>query len=459
MRISNLLASLFVMGFASQAFGLAEESVDPKATPAKDPNAFATLPEGKTLPQGVMRARYVHSKVTGNGSSYDKDGNKLDAIVELNATGGAAVVEYGISDKLSLQVQFDFVGSFETNLKEDKLKASSAWANYMTAGYSANSTSTAKIRALETQTEAFTGSKITSKATFSAAALVAIAGEAVTNGACGTVSGTNQAEFIASCVANIKSGQKSTKAFTSAVAGQISADAGFGTVVSSVADATDAAIQAGVVSQVKPVAEKKGGIGMGDTTVGVLYEAMKMDNLAIAVAGGLRYPTSNRDRAANEKPTGRGLMEIGGRFNIDYTPIPTLAFAWQNQSEVMAAPGKYNWAGQSVTVSREGVRNVGFLMIKPSLAGLSESLSFLAPKAGIAYDYDSQERMKVGSGTEAATGARASERKYLVGLGISTFDYGIPVHIDVEYRKSVEGQNISAATDSLTTQLKAYYRF
>ena len=425
MRISNLLASLFVMGFASQAFGLAEESVDPKATPAKDPNAFATLPEGKTLPQGVMRARYVHSKITGNGSSYDKDGNKVDAAIDLNATGGAAVIEYGISDKLSLQVQFDFVGSFET-----KLNSKRPWE---AAGYQAAVASKTDLTALQTAFGSQVGGTIDSKAELETVLNLKAQNDFKTAGACTTLGG-DCATVLASSLA-----QAVTARATIA--------------------ATVSAVESGVVAAVKAKAEKKGGRGLGDTTVGVLYEAMKMDNLAIAVAGGLRYPTSNRDRAANEKPTGRGLMEIGGRFNIDYTPIPTLAFAWQNQSEVMAAPGKYNWAGQSVTVSREGVRNVGFLMIKPSLAGLSESLSFLAPKAGIAYDYDSQERMKVGSGTEAATGARASERKYLVGLGISTFDYGIPVHIDVEYRKSVEGQNISAATDSLTTQLKAYYRF
>ncbi len=425
MRISNLLASLFVMGFASQAFGLAEESVDPKAAPAKDPNAFATLPEGKTLPQGVMRARYIHSKITGNGSSYDKDGNKVDAVVELNAAGGAAVVEYGISDKLSLQVQFDFIGSFET-----KLNGKRTWE---AEGYQAAVASKTDLTALQTAFGSQVGGIIDSKAELEKVLNLKAQNDFKTAGACTTLGGD--------CATVLASSNAQAVTARATIA------------------ATVDAVEAGVVSVVKARAEKKGGRGLGDSTVGVLYEAMKMDNLAIALAGGLRYPTSNRDRAANERPTGRGLMEVGARFNIDYTPIPTLALAWQNQSEVMAAPGKYNLAGQSVTVSREGVRNVGFLMIKPSLAGLSESLSFLAPKAGIAYDYDSQERMKVGSGTEAATGARASERKYLVGLGISTFDYGIPVHIDVEYRKSVEGQNISAATDSLTTQLKAYYRF
>lgn len=425
MRISNLLASLVVAGVASQAFGLAEESVDPKATPAKDPNAFATLPEGKTLPANVLRARVVYTKGTGTGSSYDKDGNKVDAAIDLNGVGGAAVIEYGISDKLSLQVQMDFVNSFET-----KLNSKRTWE---TAGYQAAVAGSTSLKALQTAFGAQVGGTIDSKAELETVLNLKAQNDFKTAGACTTLGGDCATVLASSAAAAVQA--------------------------RAVIAATLDAAETGVVNAVKAKAEKKGGRGLGDTTVGVLYEAMKMDNLAIAVAGGLRYPTSNRDRAANERPTGRGVMEVGGRFNIDYTPIPTLALAWQNQSEVMAAAGKYNVAGQSVTVSREGVRNVGFFLVKPSLAGISESLSFLAPKAGLAYDYDSEERMKVGSGTETPTGSRASERRYLVGLGISTFDYGIPLHIDIEYRKSMSGQNVTAATDSLITQLKAYYRF
>lgn len=457
MRMSNLLASLVLSGFAVQAIA-ADPSVDPKAAPAataKDPNAFATLPEGKVLPAGVMRARAVYGKTTGNGSSYDKDGNSIDAVIEVNGTGGAAVFEYGISDKMSLQIQQDFVLGFESTLKTDKLKSSSGWAGYMTSAYSSTATAAAKIRALETNTK----TTISSKETFTTAATIAIASEAVQNGACGTVSGSNAAEFVASCIANIKTGQQSTKAYTSAVVGAIPQGAGFGTIVGSFADATDAALQAGVVAASRAKAEKKGGRGLADTTIGVLYEAFKTDSFHVAVAGGIRYPSGNRDRAANERPTGRGLTEFGARFNLDYTPIPTLALAWQNQSEVMAAAGKYNVAGESVTVSRKGVRNVGFFLVKPSLAGLSESLSFIAPKVGLAYDYDSEERMKSGSGSETPTGNRAYERRLIAGLGLSGFDFGVPLHLDVEYRKSLAGQNIAAATDSLTTQLKAYYKF
>jgi hypothetical protein len=214
-------------------------------------------------------------------------------------------------------------------------------------------------------------------------------------------------------------------------------------------------IQAGAKDQV----EKKGGRGLADTTIGVLYEAYHSEGLHVALAGGLRYPTGNRDRAANERPTGRGVTEVGARFNIDYNPIPELGLAWQNQSEVMAASGKYKVAGEAVTVSRKGVRNVGFFMVKPSLAGMSEALAGIGPKVGFAYDYDSEERVKRGSEKEAPTNGRAFEGRLLAGLSISTFDYGIPLHFDVEYRKSLMGKNVLAATDSLTTQVKAYYKF
>ena len=448
MRMSNLLASLVLAGFAAQAVA-DEPSVDPKATPvAKDPNAFATLPEGKVLPAGVMRARAVYGKTTGNGSSYDKDGNKIDAVIDLNATGGAAVFEYGISDKMSLQIQQDFVLGFETTLKQDKLKASSAWAGYMTSAYSSTAAAAQSIRDLETKT----GTKITSKETFTTAYTIAVAGTLMTTNPalCGG------AASVTECIGKIQAGATAPADIASL---GLKAGDKYSTAIATKAATTDASLQDGVIAASKAKAEKKGGRGLSDTTIGVLYEAFKTENFHVALAGGIRYPSGNRDRASNERPTGRGLTEFGARFNLDYTPIPTLALAWQNQSEVMAAAGKYNVAGESVTVTRKGVRNVGFFLVKPSLAGLSESLSFIAPKVGLAYDYDSEERMKVGSGNETPTGSRAYERKLIAGLGLSGFDFGVPLHLDIEYRKSMAGQNISAATDSLQTQLKAYYKF
>jgi hypothetical protein len=448
MRISNVLASLFLAGFAAQA--LADDpSVDPKTAPAaKDPNAFATLPEGKVLPKGVMRARAVYGKTTGNGSSYDKNGNKIDAVVEVNGTGGAAVFEYGISDTLSLQIQQDFILGFESKLKADKLKASSSWAGYMTSAYSSTATSAKSIRDLETST----GTKITSKETFTTAYTIAVAGTLMKTSPalCGN------AASVTECIGKIQAGAAAPADIASL---GIKAGDKYSTAISAKAETTDAALQDGVVAASKAVAEKKGGRGLADTTIGVMYEALSTDNFHVAVSGGIRYPSGNRDRAASERPTGRGLTEFGARFNLDYTPIPTLALAWQNQSEVMAAAGKYNIAGESATVSRHGVRNIGFFLVKPSLAGLNESLGFIAPKVGLSYDYDSEERLKKGSGTETPTGPRTCERKLIAGLGLSGFDAGIPLHFDVEYRKSLAGQNIAAATDSLTTQLKAYYKF
>lgn len=73
-------------------------------------------PESATLPANVARFRAVYGYGWGN-QFFDKDGKKQDALVEFVKTGGAAVVEYGITDKISGQflVPFAFEPSYEVN--------------------------------------------------------------------------------------------------------------------------------------------------------------------------------------------------------------------------------------------------------------------------------------------------------------------------------------------------------
>ena len=69
---------------------------------ANTPSSIKTLAaEGATLPSRVMRARAVISSVSSS-KTFDKDGNKIDSGLNLKATSGAFVFEYGILDALSL---------------------------------------------------------------------------------------------------------------------------------------------------------------------------------------------------------------------------------------------------------------------------------------------------------------------------------------------------------------------
>ena len=77
----------------------------------------------------------------------------------------------------------------------------------------------------------------------------------------------------------------------------------------------------------------------------------------------------------------------------------------------------------------------------------------------MSYDYDSEEVKKVGSGTEAPTGARSSEKKLYGSLAANFLEFNVPAQFEFEYYKSQSGQNIAAVTDSWQVQVKAYTKF
>ena len=418
MRIFNLLTSLIAIGFAAQA--VAEEGAAPAG---KNPNAFATAPEGKTLPEGIMRARIIYGAAKGNGFQYDKNGGKKDSVIDVTAAGGTIVAEYGLSDKISLQFRQDFVTGFETNVNGKRAWESDAYKTAV-ANKSVIS-STATFATLDSVLNKYTGKNIDSKANLTTALLIA-------NAKCNSVE---------TCAAY----QASTDATAFATNKSINSNA----------DTLDGS----VLSSVKSQAEYNGGKGLADTTIGALMSVVNEGPLEISVGAGIRYPTGNRNRAANERITGRGLTEFGLRTDFDYLPVETLRLSWENQAEIMAMAGKYNQAGKSVTLKRNGVRNKGFFIVKPSLAALIPSLSFIGPKLGMSYDYDSEEMMKVGSETEAPTGARSSEKKLYASLAANFLEFNIPAQLEFEYYKSQSGQNIAAATDSWDIQIKAFAKF
>ncbi len=73
-------------------------------------------PESDTLPVNVARFRVIYGYGWGN-QMFDKDGKKQDALVEFTKSGGAAVIEYGVTDKISAQflAPFAFEPSYEVN--------------------------------------------------------------------------------------------------------------------------------------------------------------------------------------------------------------------------------------------------------------------------------------------------------------------------------------------------------
>jgi len=423
MRILNLLAGLVCIAAATQ--GLAQENLSTT-------KSYALRPEGKTLPAGVARVRLPYLMATGS-EAYDKNGNKSDAAVKVTATAGAVVAEYGVSDKISLQLKTDYILSQKVEL------------NPNTAAYSdlKSKTYSEKTATLATATKL----AITDQTSLATAIKTAFIG-----GCIASPGGTAQV-----CATNYESG-----ALNSAGATALGLASSFGAGSASIsakayATAAAAATESAISSGIKSKAESEGGRGMGDTIAGVLYEAYDTNSLFVALAGGIRLPTGNRDLAGTEQDTTRSAYELGLRFNIDALPMDWLMISWQNQSEVGFMGTKRKVSGVTEEHKRDGVRNVGFVYLKPSLEALNPALSAFRASVGLTYDYDSAEIMKK-SGVETATQHSQMNWAY-ASLGYSLLNMQFPLEIDVEHEMPFQGKNVTLATKKTTITAKAYAKF
>lgn len=424
MRISYLLAASFALCLNAQA--MAQEDVSTKKL------SYALLPEGKTLPTGVARFRLPYQVATGS-ESYDKDGKKSDSIVKFSAAGGAFIAEYGLTDKVSLQWRTDFARSQKTSVN----KSSKAYSDAKGAAYKSNTAALATA----------TGTTITSESTLSSAIATAFIGGCVKAGG-----GTQE-----TCTSAYQSG-----ALNSASAGALNLANTFGQGSSEVsakdyATRAAAGTEAKISSGIATIAESKGGSGMGDTTLGVLYEAYDSGAVFVALAGGVRIPTGTRDLASNELDTTRGAWEVGGRINVDMLPLDWFMVSWQNQSEVGVAGTTRKKGGVSVETKHDGVRNVGFVYLKPSLEALVPGLESLRASVGVTYDFDSAEKTTIG-GVET-TSPRSEMIWNYASLGYSFLASKVPLQFDVEYEMPNRGKNAAIAATKTTYTAKAFARF
>lgn len=415
----NYLATFLVAGVAAQV--AAEEMT---SNPTMPKFYYSATPEGKTLPEGVARIRLPYQMANGS-TAYDKDGNKSESIVKYSATGGAFVFEYGLSDKLSLQWKTDYYLNQSTTLNT----GSDAYGDTKSKAYAAASASNATLAAISKAT----GIAITDQASLTAALRASFVGGCVSKG-------VGDAATCATLYENgtLPSGTTgvSAKAYTTNLAG-----------------ATESAISSGIAS----AAESTGGRGLGDTIVGLLYEAYNTDSFFFSVGGGVRLPTGKRDKAVNELDTTRGAYELGLRLNLDYLPIQWFMLSWQNQSEGGIASTKRDVGGVSQTTSRNGIRNVGFIYLKPSLMGISPDLDGIKTNVGVSYDYDSAE--KVSYNDIETTSDRSMTNWLYAGVGYSFLGMGVPAQLDLEYEKPLSGKNVQVTAVKTTATIKAYAKF
>jgi hypothetical protein len=387
---------------------------DENVAPPRPAQLSSILPEGKALPDNTYRFR-VPVKFLSGSAGFDKDGDKIDSGFTLNAIGAGAVVEYGWTDRVSLQFLMPYVVHNELTFN----KAAFLNRSDVREGRSAN-----KAAAIGAIAQRLTG----------------------LHPLCPTT---------ADCVTAISSGT-----LTNAPADLPLGSAGTIPSGAPILASLDAATEAGALARVN-TNPNDGDTGLGDVQFGVLWELVTDGPVLVSVGGGLRLPTGSfKDvDTAKQRPTGRGTTDVGVRWNLDLPVAGVVMLSWQNQAESMLLKGKKKSGATEVDFERRGIRNIGFFKAAFAMAGVADSLKPASIYASYNYDIDGEERVD-----GVATTSRRNWRSMTLGLTVSGLEAGIPVSLDLEQERPIHHatlgtKNITLAPVSNNVALKAYMRF
>lgn len=367
---------------------------------------YAVGNEGKTLPERVMRVRLPLRFVTGD-EGFDAKGEKQDLGLELNAFGTALVVEYGLTDLLSLQVLAPFVVQNKLGIDGNKFKQSNA--------YKSNFAQT--------------------KAQFAAGLQSA--------GLCGSAT---------QCGALVDSGFEAPQAVPLPSGETVGAGVRFNALADSL-----------VTEAATPV---EGDTGLGDIEIGALYAVVAEGPLYFSAGGGLRFPTGSfTDVPRAQRATGRGTLDAAVRTNLDYEVTRALYLSWQHQAEFSLMKGKKKvqslldsnkMLDKELDFERKGMRNVGFIKAGYGLGHISQVLRAIGVSAQWKYDIDMPTYL---DGKLQDQGPHPKTYSVQVGMGIDGLAYRIPLQVDIDYDMPIAGYNRAIAPTSLSVALKGYYRF
>lgn len=407
------------------------EALEPQSSTNETKPFYAAGPEGKTLPENVLRVRIPVRQASAN-SGFDADGNKQDLGLTLSATGAALVVEYGVSDALSIQLLAPFVVRNEVGLDGDTFRRSKVYQEKYTAFVQ------------------------------KAAALMA------QKGLCSSVQ---------ACVTAIEAGKDLP------VDTPVPLPSGEVLIVKAKTPVKDAADSL-VVRAATPASGK---IGLGDMELGALYALSTEKSplleapVYISIGGGLRFPTGQfKDVPSAYRNTSRGTLDAALRTNVDYNPCAGLFLSWQNQAEVMLVKGKKNKTSlvdntqlnsadptsaaalaagsdgkaNEQSFSRKGLRHIGFLKAAWGLGNINSDLSPIGTNVQWKYDVDGVEALE-----GVSQGGRAQQSNLSAGLSLDGLAYKVPAQVDFDYEVPVSGANKALAARVFSLTLKGYYRF
>ncbi len=409
-----------------------------KSVGPRDPKRkfYAAIGAGKTLPEGVMRVRLPFQNVSGE-KGFDEDGNFESQGFGININAMALAVEYGLTDKISLAFVAPYItkntaGMNAYNLRKNNRSFKREYDRYKDS----------VIEILQSQ------------------------------GLCSSIA--NCEALISNPNYSIPAGQSVTLS-----TGE--------TVTALPNQPASRQIDRLVAQSVIPA---EGATGLGDITLGGLYNFYDDDAISLSFGGGLRLPTGKfKDVPSGMRETGDGITDLGLRFNFDYRVAPWMVVALQHQLEYMVAPGKkmkasgkYNdvtntgdpTTAAAIAIGSDGFDNDqkfekwgighdGFLQLS---LGLSDLADFLTPVGvGLQYHWLEGRENRYDGLAYDSLGYRYDEitRIRFAGFNISYDGLGLkpllPFSLVYEYEQPVSGTFATVAPTISRFQLIGYYKF
>jgi hypothetical protein len=400
----------------------------------KDPEVakYVMLGEAQTLPEKVARFRYVRRNVVGN-ETFEEGGNKKDVGIDAVINVNAYVLEYGLTDKISLQLLVPTIASSDVTINAEKFRGSKVYAK--------------KYKEMMDQVVPFL----------------------IGQGQCATED---------ECLDKINNQDYAIKTDSSLVlpTGEVYTVKGG----LPIRQATDSLI----TNAAKP---QKGKTGLSDIMVAALFNVYNSKQQMFSVGAGLRLPTSEADDEKSYNRTGSGFTTLGIALKYDYRIIDPLMLSFSNQTELHvknpnykrhslvdpdklneadpntkgaelspAVPGDGDGVSNNFEVSRKGVLNTGYIRLGYALGALSPALSTLSVLGYYNWNFDPETYYDDLSQHNASRSTSISYALGFDGLGLQP---RIPVGVSVSQERMLTGENVAVAAVNTYFNLVLYYKF
>jgi len=420
-KIPVLLVSFAFGGLhaAAESVEATSESVTVQKTAGQSSNeeskSGVITPESAVLPANVARFRGVYVNAEGE-SGFDASGKKTDSGIEIKAVAGAAIFEYGLNEKISLQ----FLAPLRKSTSLSVADKSKFLSNY----------------------------QIQSKV------------EQVIDGQFAAI--LQNATIAALYNSNTPAPQNIPITGTSIT---IPSGTPVKTYLDTVKQTLVSSTVASEYEKAKSSAEAtKFDKGLGDIELGAKYNFSSQAEprfsglpLYFSVGLGVRLNSSGYAEAVENgiTPFGRGTTDLGLRLNADMDIVSGLQLHLENQTEMMLAKGKTFSGGKEVDYERVGSRQIGyakFVLAPGAWASAVDMIRFSAK-----YNYDNDAKTKTNGVNQ--TDSAATKRSATYGISYNGFVQNIPVQVDFDLENPISGKNQVFVTENKVLTLKLYNRF